>query len=213
MCYSHSSPDMKQEIDVAVDFLIKVVTLNSNSKQLQPGQVSILRGKLSELLHSKYINHWFPDFPVRGSGYRCIRINGLLDPLVRQAGELSGVSYALLRSLFPPELTLWVDPREVAYRFGENGSICTLLAPAPPTDMDMDFSSPPLMGHHSPRNRSSPTADFFPHLARLSPASPVGSPYNRAARVNKASALAQKLEFAPSAKNVTHFSPLSAYSC
>lgn len=46
-----------------------------------------------------------------------------MDPLVKQAAVDCGMNEANVHTLFPSELTMWVDPREVSYRFGENGSI------------------------------------------------------------------------------------------
>ncbi|XP_008948151.1 PREDICTED: protein BTG1-like, partial [Merops nubicus] len=73
-----------------------------------------------------YQHHWFPLESSRGSGYRCIRINHKIDPLVGKAAEKVGLSYERLFQLLPSELTLWVDPFEVSYRIGEDGSICVL---------------------------------------------------------------------------------------
>ncbi|VDP19001.1 unnamed protein product [Soboliphyme baturini] len=61
--------------------------------------------------------------PLRGSAYRCIRINGKMDPLVLKAAGQCNVPLDQLRMAFPPELTIWVDPGEVSVRFGEDGSI------------------------------------------------------------------------------------------
>lgn len=72
---------------------------------------------------SHYKNHWFPEKPCKGSGYRCIRINHKMDPMVKRAAVDSGLNEANFHTLFPSELTMWVDPREVSYRIGENGSI------------------------------------------------------------------------------------------
>ena len=46
--------------------------------------------------------------------------------MIGEAGETAGLSAKFLHSIFPGELTLWVDPLEVSYRIGENGSICVL---------------------------------------------------------------------------------------
>uniref|UniRef100_U3IAE2 Anti-proliferative protein domain-containing protein n=1 Tax=Anas platyrhynchos platyrhynchos TaxID=8840 RepID=U3IAE2_ANAPP len=81
---------------------------------------------LQEALCERYKHHWFPLAPSKGSGYRCIRINHKMDPLIVEAAGMIGLSHERLFQLLPSELTLWVDPFEVSYRIGENGSICVL---------------------------------------------------------------------------------------
>lgn len=81
-----------------------------------------------------YQHHWFPNAPYRGSGYRCIRINHKMDPLIGKAACTIGLTKEQLFSLLPSELTMWVDPYEVSYRIGEDGSICVLYESAPPSD-------------------------------------------------------------------------------
>uniref|UniRef100_A0A8C6YYP1 Anti-proliferative protein domain-containing protein n=2 Tax=Nothoprocta perdicaria TaxID=30464 RepID=A0A8C6YYP1_NOTPE len=49
-----------------------------------------------------------------------------MDPLVGKAAGMIGLSHERLFQLLPSELTLWVDPFEVSYRIGEDGSICVL---------------------------------------------------------------------------------------
>jgi hypothetical protein len=49
-----------------------------------------------------------------------------MDPVIAQAGTAVGLPASYLHSLFPSELTMWIDPAEVSYRIGENGSICVL---------------------------------------------------------------------------------------
>ncbi|KAH0512757.1 Protein BTG1 [Microtus ochrogaster] len=78
-----------------------------------------------------YKHHWFPEKPCKGSGYRCIRINHKMDPLIGQAAQRIGLSSQELFRLLPSELTLWVDPYEVSYRIGEDGSICVLYEASP----------------------------------------------------------------------------------
>lgn len=114
---------MRLEIRSASDFLMNILRLGRN---LEPRLLDVFRGSIEDLLRHHYQHHWFPERPTKGSAYRCIRINHKMDPLIAKAGKVCGLEEASLRELFPNELTLWVDPREVSYRIGENGSICVL---------------------------------------------------------------------------------------
>ncbi|KPP76628.1 protein BTG1-like [Scleropages formosus] len=119
---------MKPEIAAAVGFLSRFLRIKGhvNDRQLQTFSQS-----LQDMLAEQYQHHWFPDRPCKGSGYRCIRINHKMDPLVGQAGQRIGLSIQQLYGLLPSELTLWVDPFEVSYRIGEDGSICVLYESQP----------------------------------------------------------------------------------
>lgn len=86
----------------------------------------------------QYKHHWFPDRPCKGSGYRCIRINHKMDPLVGQAAQRIGLTIQQLYVLLPSELTLWVDPFEVSYRIGEDGSICVLYESNPSASVNVN---------------------------------------------------------------------------
>ena len=121
---------MRIEIKSAADFLVDLLRLNSSG--LTDEQLVKFKENVCHILMRHYADHWFPDRPFKGSGYRCIRINGNLDPLIARAGFMMGLASCFLRSLFPSELTMWVDPQEVAYRIGENGSICVLYEELPP---------------------------------------------------------------------------------
>lgn len=116
---------MKFEIESAANFLSNLLKLHSNI--LSPEQLDRFRGAIESCLEGHYENHWFPDRPTKGSGYRCIRINHKMDPLLARAGKSCGLDNQALKTIFPNELTLWIDPREVSYRIGENGSICVLF--------------------------------------------------------------------------------------
>jgi len=124
---------MRHEVRTASSFLMDLLRLgNILSKQ----DLEIFRSTMEELMRDHYQQHWFPDKPCKGSGYRCIRINHKMDPLVAKAGQSCGISdVGFLKTLFPNELTLWVDPREVSYRIGENGSICVLYDGSVGTDV------------------------------------------------------------------------------
>ncbi|KAK8728009.1 hypothetical protein OTU49_009335 [Cherax quadricarinatus] len=134
---------MRLEIKSAANFLVDLARLNNSG--LTEKQLEKFRENVCDILLRHYTNHWFPDKPVKGSGYRCIRINGNLDPLIARAGFMMGLAVSFLRSLFPSELTMWVDPMEVAYRIGENGSICVLYEEVP-----NKCSSPPPTETKSP---------------------------------------------------------------
>lgn len=136
---------MRLEIVSAADFLVQLLRLQTAASQLSEGQLQMFKKSLTDLLGHRYRDHWFPDRPNRGSGYRCIRINGKIDPVIAQAGLSVGLVPTLLRSLFPKELTMWIDPAEVSYRIGENGSICVLFEgtvqpPQPPQPQPQQHS-------------------------------------------------------------------------
>lgn len=129
----------------------------ASRRKLNDDQLTRFRSIVIECLTNYYANHWFPEHPVKGSGYRCIRMNGKVDPILARAGHVMGLAAKLLHSMFPAEFTMWVDPHEVSYRIGENGSICVLYEnentvrhPSPP-------STPP-----NKKIRESPEPPFTP---------------------------------------------------
>jgi protein Tob/BTG len=115
---------MLKEIKSAADFLTKLLRSHDLSEESLEG----FNRTLQKVLFNHYQNHWFPENPFKGSGFRCIRINHKMDPLVEKACISLGIEK--LHSLFPNELTLWIDPQEVSYRIGEDGSICVLYETA-----------------------------------------------------------------------------------
>ncbi|XP_047431533.1 protein BTG1 [Mugil cephalus] len=119
---------MKPEISAAVTFLSRFLRVKGH---VNDRQVQTFSQSLQDILAEQYKHHWFPDRPCKGSGYRCIRINHKMDPLVGQAGQRIGLTIQQLYLLLPSELTLWVDPFEVSYRIGEDGSICVLYESQP----------------------------------------------------------------------------------
>jgi len=134
---------MRLEIVSAADFLVHLLRLQAG--QLSERQLEMFKSSLTEVLRHRYRDHWFPDRPNRGSGYRCIRINGKMDPVIAQAGANVGLLPTVLHSLFPSELTMWIDPSEVSYRIGENGSICVLYERTEPESLEEMSSQQP---HH-----------------------------------------------------------------
>lgn len=114
---------MKREVRTAAEFLTNLLRLG---KILDASQLRLFNIQMEKLLTEHYQQHWFPNNAFKGSGYRCLRINHKMDPVIGKAGMSCGLKENSLKNLFPYELTMWVDPGEVSYRIGENGSICIL---------------------------------------------------------------------------------------
>lgn len=117
---------MIDEISAAVLFLTRLIGKNEN---LNPLQIEEFKTRLSNLLVQRFQNHWFPEKPFKGQGYRCIRVNEMdrRDPVLERAAQECGLRYEDLQ--LPVELTVWVDPTEVCCRFGEHkGSYCTVAS-------------------------------------------------------------------------------------
>lgn len=121
---------MKTEISTAVNF---VTMLLKKTDVVTEDQLQQFSESLEEFLGEHYQHHWFPQTPCKGSAYRCIRINHKMDPLIGRAASTIGLGHEQLFQLLPNELTLWVDPYEVSYRIGEDGSICVLYETPPPS--------------------------------------------------------------------------------
>jgi len=111
------------ELQSAANFLVHLIRRKHTGSDVQ---LEKFRVAIVEVLRRRYRDHWFPDKPCKGSGYRCIRINGRVDPIIAQAAEIVGMPANTIHQTFPSELTMWIDPLEVSYRIGENGSICVL---------------------------------------------------------------------------------------
>nr|XP_020652525.1 protein BTG2 isoform X2 [Pogona vitticeps] len=108
-----SRVEMVPEIAAAVSFVSSLLrTRGCVSEQ----QLQVFSAALEEALTEHYKHHWFPEKPFKGSGYRCIRINHKMDPIISKAASQIGLSLQQLYQLLPSELTLWVDPYEVSYR-------------------------------------------------------------------------------------------------
>ena len=115
---------MKLEVQSTSNFLVHLVRLSK--RNVSERQLGKFRDSLIEVFRRRYRDHWFPEKPFKGSGFRCIRINSKMDPIIGQAADKCGLSSQFLHQIFHTELSVWVDPREVSYRIGENGNICIL---------------------------------------------------------------------------------------
>ncbi|XP_076030234.1 uncharacterized protein LOC143018609 [Oratosquilla oratoria] len=115
---------MKEEVNAAVIFIAKLIGRNvMDEKKVQ------FEEKLRKRLTDRFRNHWHPEKPWRGQGYRCLRVNENIrkEPTIEMAAIESGLTYEDLN--LPVEITIWVDPLEVCCRFGEQkGSCCTVAS-------------------------------------------------------------------------------------
>lgn len=128
---------MLKEVKSAADFLTSLL----KAAHVKESQTDIFNDSLQAELCRHYKDHWFPDKPCKGSGFRCIRINHKLDPILEQVIHKSAISDSDINTMFPKELTIWVDPLEVSYRIGENGSIGILYTGSVPTSKHNGQSS------------------------------------------------------------------------
>ncbi|XP_039298150.1 protein BTG2-like isoform X2 [Nilaparvata lugens] len=118
---------MLNEINRASLFLLKL--MRSRDRLSREKTIS-LRDALVTVMVTRYHNHWFPLTPHRGSAYRCIRVNQQnSDPVITAVAHITGLSAKLIRSWLPLQFTMWVDPNEVSYRIGENGSVMAVFVP------------------------------------------------------------------------------------
>ncbi|XP_039297356.1 protein BTG2-like [Nilaparvata lugens] len=120
--------EMLNEINRASLFLLKLMRARD---RLSREMTISLRDALVTVMVTRYRNHWFPLSPDRGSAYRCIRVNRCInsDPVITAVAHITGLSAKLIRSWLPLEFTMWVDPNEVSYRIGENGSVMDVFLP------------------------------------------------------------------------------------
>lgn len=110
---------MKEEVQCACEFFSRML----ESKHLPHQFANQFRVQLEELLSRRFKDHWDTKNPSKGSAYRCIRINSKMDPIVSEAAKATGLRD--ISKYLPAEFTMWIDPRDVSYRFGEEGSICS----------------------------------------------------------------------------------------
>ena len=110
--------NVRSRIEVAAHYLTKTLANHLCEEKCQK-----FHDALIWLMHQKYCHHWFPENPRRGQGYRCIELRqtGPVDRLIQQAAFQIDLKYSDL--MIPPNVTVWIDPDEVAYRYGDHGSV------------------------------------------------------------------------------------------
>lgn len=117
--YDPNSMDF--ELESGVDLISRFIQQSqviSNKQSLQNFEETLVKK-----LRSEYAGHWYPDHPLKGSGFRCLRINqNGGESLIEKTARSCGIDWII--DCLPKEFTIWIDPGEVSYRIGEDGSIC-----------------------------------------------------------------------------------------
>ncbi|XP_071815262.1 protein Tob1-like [Apostichopus japonicus] len=113
---------MKAEVQTAVDYIRSHLY-----NKLPRRRVDVLAEELEQALYEKFVGHWYPGYPNKGSGYRCIRISQQkVDDAVKSAVIRSGLeTYEVVENL-PGDLCIWIDPGEVSYRISEKGVVTVI---------------------------------------------------------------------------------------
>ncbi|XP_077312012.1 protein Tob1-like [Lithobates pipiens] len=107
--------EMREELVAGVEY---IKTLANRFHKLNPMIIEVFGEKLAEILCHKYIGHWYPEKPIKGQAFRCIRVNrNDSDQSIIEACAQCGLKSTDLA--LPKVMTLWIDPYEVSCRLGE----------------------------------------------------------------------------------------------
>jgi len=166
---------MRTEISNAVNFLSNLI----RNKISSPSQLSLFRDALTSRFSASFTDHWFPERPLRGNGYRCVRIvSNRMDRLIAAAGADAGMTEEYLRAAFPQELCVWIDPDEVSYRIGEDGSVGVVYSVLDNINANEEKSDDELESCTSLSSSSSYRFAPSPSLSSLSSSSSMSSRSN-----------------------------------
>lgn len=76
---------MHMEIAQAIDFLGRLLQARLDEEKL-----SLFKHELAGILKARFANHWDPQQPSRGNGFRSIsNLNGQLDPVLAYGKRLA----------------------------------------------------------------------------------------------------------------------------
>ncbi|KAF9896786.1 transducer of ERBB2, partial [Lobosporangium transversale] len=151
--------------------------------------IEAFKKQIIVLMQEKYTNHWDPQRPHYGNGYRAITsFGGKVDPLLCEAAKKSDLPLETLAGHIPRDLVLWVEPFSVSFRVGDHGNINTIYdATRSKVSMKPDTSATtmkPFQPKPVPSRAvrispppSPPTPNFRP--ARISHAIPITSPLTK----------------------------------
>ncbi|XP_068098340.1 protein BTG4-like [Hyperolius riggenbachi] len=115
---------MREELIAAVEF---IKAMANRLHRLDSAVMENFGDKLTEILCEKFMGHWYPQQPVRGNAYRCIRsAEEYQDESLVLACALCGLYYEELS--LPVPFTVWIDPYEVSCQIGDNNYPQTVAA-------------------------------------------------------------------------------------
>ncbi|CAF1252009.1 unnamed protein product [Rotaria sordida] len=109
-----------KELHVACNYLLRLIKAHV---ELSNEQINLFKHTFHDILSKRFVNHWFPATPNRGSAYRCLQTKHWKDPVLKSIAERSCLP---LHRYLPAIFTMWIDPGEVAVCFGDEGTWCPL---------------------------------------------------------------------------------------
>jgi len=98
--------------------------------------------RLYAMLHTRCTNAWYPDEPLRGSGYRSLSFDAMADPMLVRSGLEAGISAIELsdRLAHTRGTVMFINPGEVRVRTPSNTRV--LCGPPMGRSELPDFRSP-----------------------------------------------------------------------
>lgn len=116
---------MINEIISAANFITHLLRCYCHCKE---SKLYKFQNNLIKNLTIRYKHIWHPSLPSKGSGLRAIRINSCrIDRSIIDAAIKSNIEPNFIHPFLPNSVTIWIDPGEVYYRFGEDGFLCILF--------------------------------------------------------------------------------------
>jgi len=133
-------PSQGQEVVIVSSFIGDIIR-SAICKNIVSGicetQIRKFEAELVLQISQKYVGHWYPSNPLRGTGYREISVHfQFVDKLLLAAGEQSGISKDQLQKALGPDITFFVDPGCVSFRRGCTHNATGTISQLYPKEMD-----------------------------------------------------------------------------
>jgi len=109
---------MKKECEAAALWWTNQIN-TSMAPLISQEQISTFRSSLADILEQKYLNHWYPEEPERGSAFRSIiNDNRTLDHVLLEAASTAKIPN--LKSRINADAIMWVDPNQIQVQFSHS---------------------------------------------------------------------------------------------